>query len=777
MAKNLPIRLFKKRDNDKLLNNLPGGSATGNRFRLQGAALTGRAATFRSYFGGVNERLLTKKQQNVFLPIVVKLILNEDALAKSYRTDIGKLFNNNKKINIIGLIGEDQLLVKIDNESDLEYVLGKIRDEESNAIGISAIEKAEDFRPIIDNGDITGDVKVKLINYGDPKLNSLAEADFVNLCSQMDVSCRRLNYADDLIIYKVSGLQTMGLTNFSDSDSIFSVTKVPSFTLTKSGITSTGTVDIKVPDSETDYHEIGVFDEGISEIKHLKDWKSGSYVAFGPGEYDNSHGTFIAGIINYGDELEGKRWTGTKPFKITEAVIYPNAAFGYIDEPMMIDFMREAITKFPKVKVWNFSIGNQTVVNDNQYSDFASFLDELQDKHNVLIIKAAGNCDNFLNAVPVARITEASESIRTLVVGSLAHQKSVYDLAEIDHPSPFSMEGPGTAGVIKPDLAHYGGNAGIKNGRLSFSGVKSFLPDGILGEAVGTSYACPRVTALAAELAGSLKDEFNPLLVKALLVHSAKHPENYEALFDERVSKVGFGLPTTINDILFNDPDEVTLILMDSVDKGSHIKIMDFPFPASLVENGYFYGQVKITLVTSPYIASGQGAEYIQSDIDVSFGSYKKKIEVKDNKLNRNPIDIEDAQNLLLSSLYSTPLQRSATAEFKAERFLKSYKNGHRDQFIPLKKWCIDLEELTNGHKLHNLPEDRLWFLKLEAGYRSNYDLRVKDSKKISQDFALIVTIKDTRKKGKIYNEVGALLNQFNFVHEDIKIDERIVVK
>ena len=777
MAKTLPVRLFKRRDNDKLLNNIPAGSADGNKFKLQGSALAVRAAVFRNYFGGVSAKLSQKRSENSFLPVIVKLTLNEDALAKSYRGNIGKLFNYSKKINIIGLIGEDQLLIKVENAGDIDHILNRISEEEANAIGISAIEKAEDFRPLLDTEDVSGDLKVKLINYGDPKLNEMAEAEFVNLCIRMQVKCKRLNYTNDLIIYKVSGLSPMGLTNFSESDSIFSISKVPSFSLTTSGINAAGTVAVKAPEKETEYYEIGVFDEAISEITHLKDWKSGSYIPFLTHEYNSSHGTFIAGIINYGDELEGKAWTGTKPLKITEAVIYPNSAFGFIDEPMMTDFMREAIIKFPTVKVWNFSIGNQTAISDDQYSDFASFLDELQDKHNVLIVKAAGNCHNFLRAAPVSRITEASESIRTLVIGSLAHKKSVYDFAAIDHPSPFSMEGPGTAGVIKPDLVHYGGNAGIKNGGLSFSGVKSFLPDGTIGESVGTSYACPRVAALAAELAGSLKSEFDPLLIKALLVHSAKHPENYEELFDTRLDKVGFGLPANINDMLFNDPDEVTLILLDSVDKGSHIKIMDFPFPPSMVADGLFYGQVKITLVTAPVIASGQGAEYIQSDIEVSFGSYQKKKAVVDSKVNRNPIDIEDPQNLLLGSLYSNPRQKAATAGFKAERFLKSYKSGHRDQFIPVKKWCVDLDELINGTRLHNLAADRLWFLKLEGAYRNNYDLRMKDNKAPGQKFALIVTIKDTRKKGKIYNEVGTLLNRYNFVHENIKIDERIIVK
>ena len=236
-------------------------------------------------------------------------------------------------------------------------------------------------------------------------------------------------------------------------------------------------------------------------------------------------------------------------------------------------------------------------------------------------------------------------------------------------------------------------------------------------------------------------------------------------------------MPTKIGDILFNDPNEVTLILMDAVDKGSHIKIMDFPFPTSLVENGYYYGQITITLVTVPDVDSGQGAEYIQSDIDIALGTYAKKIEVKDNKLNRNPIDTEDFENLLLPSLYSSRKQKAATPTFKSERFLKGYNNGHTKQFVPIKKWCIDLAELQERHIKNSLPQERFWSLKIEAAFRNNFELRIKDGRNTSQEFALIVTVKDTKGKSQVYDEVSNLLNQFNFIHENIQVDERVIIK
>ncbi len=779
MAKNLPIKLFKKRDNDKLLNYLPGGGPEGKKFKLQGEELSKRVSYFQGYFNDIGTKIMRKVENENHLPTIIKLRINDDALAKSYRSEIGRIFNSAKKVNIIGFVGENHLLVKIEDSSDLENIAQKIEDTDRNLLGISAIEEADEFKPIIDVEDgVDSDLKVRLINYGDYKLNEIAERSFQQLCNQVGATYEKLNYTNDLILYRVSKIKAQELTNFNESESIFSISKIPVIKLTTTDFVEEGKIEIKKPEEGVDYFKIGVFDEGISDIEHLKEWKGGSFVAFGEDEYDKSHGTFIAGIINYGDELEGKDWTGTKPFKITEAVIYPNAKFGYIDEPMMVNFMRQAIIKHPEIKVWNFSIGNETPINDTQYSDFAKFLDALQDEYNILIVKAAGNCKNFLRTAPRGRITEASESIRTLVIGSIAHEKGEYDFSHINHPSPFSMVGPGIADVVKPDLVHYGGNAGLKEGKLTVTGVKSFTHDGKISRAVGTSYSAPRVAALAAELAGSLKEEFDPLLIKALLIHSSKHPEEFDSLLEDRLNQIGFGVPSKISDIIFNDPNEVTLILKDSLDKGSFIKIMDFPFPPSLVEDGHFYGQIKITLVTAPHIDSYQGIEYIQSDVDVAIGTYAEKYKVgEDNKINRNPIDISDAQNLLRQSLYSSPKQKSATSAFKAERLLKSYKDGYRDQFVPVKKWCIDLEELTDGHKKTLLSQDRNWFLKMAASYRNNYELKMKDSKDISQEFALIITIRDTKGRGKVYDEVSNLLNQYNFYHENIKIDERVNIK
>ena len=144
MKKNLPIKLFKKRNNDKALNNLPviKKDEIGVRFRLEGEELEARVSHFNRYFEGVRSRVQHKVDNNIYLPTVIKLRLNNDALSKTYRSEIGKIFNRGKKINLIGMASENELLVKIDDLNDLNEIENRIKDTTKNIVGISVVEEA-----------------------------------------------------------------------------------------------------------------------------------------------------------------------------------------------------------------------------------------------------------------------------------------------------------------------------------------------------------------------------------------------------------------------------------------------------------------------------------------------------------------------------------------------------------------------------------------------------------------------------------------------------------
>ena len=135
-----------------------------------------------------------------------------------------------------------------------------------------------------------------------------------------------------------------------------------------------------------------------------------------------------------------------------------------------------------------------------------------------------------------------------------------------NNPSPFSRIGPGPGYIIKPEVSHYGGNAGTDaKGELTVTGVKSFSPKGNITGAAGTSFSTPRIASLATGLYQELDEDFDSLLLKGLIIHSASYSENLRIPVPERTKQLGFGVPKKVSDIIYNDPYEATLILRETI--------------------------------------------------------------------------------------------------------------------------------------------------------------------------------------------------------------------
>jgi hypothetical protein len=415
-------------------------------------------------------------------------------------------------------------------------------------------------------------------------------------------------------------------------------------------------------------------------------------------------------------------------------------------------------------------------VSDTKFSDLAIALDSLQEKYNILICKSAGNCINFISGRPKGRIHEGADSVRSLVVGSVAQAKGTDDLAEVDNPSPFSRIGPGPEFIIKPEVSHYGGNAGVnQNGELVTTGIKSFSANGELGRSVGTSFSTPRISSLATGLYQELDEDFDPLLLKGLIVHSASYSGNLQIPVTERTKQLGFGVPDNVSQILYNDPYEATLILRDTLSKGEYIDIMDFPMPKSLVRDGYYTGQIIATLIYDPILDPTQGIEYCQSNVDIKFGSYDAKTERDVRKRNiLNPVGREGTKNLFRENLYSKKIVRDSQSDFAIrERLLIQYA----DKYYPVKKYAVDLSEMTETNRLRFLTPNKQWYLYLRGLFREHIEQRaILDRTIPSQDVCLIITIRDPERMINVYDEVTQGLDAFNFWHSNIKISGDISV-
>ena len=768
----LPIKFFAKRKIDEM-HVEPGGGDSLPTFVLSGKKLEERAFSLSSSLNNFKQDILRKKQNNSSIPFVFKVKVNKNALAKSHRKEISDLLKN-KKDNIIGITHGDELIVKIEDEMELSEISAKLQKYDDNQHAISCIEEFNAYKPQIKlcEDDKPTSYKVKLLNFQDYEENKSIQKQFEQYISENKIEYKKTKYTENLIIYNIKNATADSFENISRNnvdlyDAILSIVPMPNYYVVSDIEECDISLDNIEPEENKKYITVGLLDSGIEKIPQYTSWLDAEKYSPFPEEYVNkTHGTFVTGIILFGDKLENKNWTGAHGFKIFDATVIPDEKKEKIYEDDLINNIREAIEmKYQEISIWNLSVSIPIEIDNDNFSDFGIALDELQSQYNILICKSAGNCTNFKKNLPKGKIVHGADSIRSLVVGSVAHEKNINDESDIDQPSPFTRIGPGPAFIIKPDIVHYGGNAN----KETYTGVKTFDTNGNIIKTIGTSFATPRITSLAAEIYQELNEDFDPLLLKALIIHSANYPSNIDMSQQDKINQLGFGKPKSVNDIIFNYPNEATLILRDNLAKGEYINIMDFPMPKELVNNGFYTGQITVTLVTDPILDSSQDNEYCQSEIDVKLGTYSRKIQRDTSKRHiLNELGRDESQNILLERLDSTRIRKNNNSDFaNKERMLIQY----RDKYHPVKKYAVDLSEMTEANKNRFLLQDRQWFLNIEGIYRSFIEDKAKrESFDLNQEFCLIITIKDPENNINVYDKVTQRLNEFNFLHSNIKL-------
>lgn len=168
-------------------------------------------------------------------------------------------------------------------------------------------------------------------------------------------------------------------------------------------------------------------------------------------------------------------------------------------------------------------------------------------------------------AESACRVANPSQSLQALTVGSVAYcafEETGWRSLASDNgqPSAFSRAQLGIWDSIKPEVVEFGGDSLVSGGnpptvdtptvgrdcypellRSTMHGGPAFDRD-----EVGTSYAAPKVTRIAARLQSIPPDE-SCLLYRALIVQSARWPEWSTGLRAEDqaslLRRIGFGIP------------------------------------------------------------------------------------------------------------------------------------------------------------------------------------------------------------------------------------------
>ncbi len=771
--KNLPIQIVNTRGEQDLFWKEGMGDNKLPKWATQ-ATVTAHANVMSGTFSAV-DRCFDEREEGA-LPVLMVASLDEKATnRKSFRANVRAVFDRKNTRNVLGKESQRGLLVKVDNRDDLRAIRRRVEDagqgkgSKDRLCGVAVVEELQLFHPFVEEGLDGGKLKVQLVDYHNERLNAKSDELLQEYGVHNNVAIRKLDYAKGLRLYAVDNATPDVVAAMATMDSVISVKRMPYFELTISPEPYNTNLEVKSPDPDESYPHVGLLDSGVEPIPHLAPWLDGeeqNIADLAEEDIFHRHGTSVAGIINYGDELQGERWTGTIPSLITSCVVNTDEDAVRISEEEMVEHIKTAIAQNPDVKVWNLSQGSTIEVKDDEFSDFAVAIDELQKEYQVLICKSAGNVrPERPNSL---RITQGADSVMSLVVGSIAHVKVTPEDAEVGKRSLFSRVGLGPSGITKPDLVHYGGNRS--------TGIYSFSEVGYQTNVFrGTSHSTPRVTALASNIAFGLKRQFDPLMVRALLIHSAGYQNLEEMENDEVRAELGFGKPAVLDDILFNDFDEFTMVL-EAQFADRDYQIQEIPFPEELVgEDGFFEGEVTVTVVTEPVLRGGERGEYCQSDVDVLLQTYDRTGyyvlgAYGTPKSYRNAERLENAENVLTKGRYST---HSFNSPEMSERTMI-----WGDDYLPVKKYHVNLSQMTPAQKAKCLSADRKWGMSIKASYR---DATISDREAgVPLDnvrAVVILTIRDPQRRGVVYDRCIAKLDAHNFVHNAISVRQQVNVR
>jgi len=286
------------------------------------------------------------------------------------------------------------------------------------------------------------------------------------------------------------------------------------------------------------------------------------------------HGTRVAGAVLYGETIP-RNGSPQLPFWIQNARVLneQNSMPVELFPPAAVRAAVERFHRGPRqTRIFNHSINAVGYCRSRYMSAWAAEIDALCAAYDVLIVQSAGNLpengvgpylgvkDHLLAGrdYPAylyeasTRISNPGQSLQALTVGSVAYgfiEAGPWRTfaTEQAHPSAFSRSGFGIWDIIKPEVVEYGGD-GIRTGNnppdVQIGGrIAGACPELVRStmfppgpafdrDQVGTSFAAPKVTRIAAQLQASFPDE-PAILYRALLVQSARWPEWAEALLTE----------------------------------------------------------------------------------------------------------------------------------------------------------------------------------------------------------------------------------------------------
>jgi serine protease AprX len=762
----LPIKVIMPKQGVE--RKVPGGGPPPMPFRPVDARYRSRLSNQVSALRNV---VIPQSRRVGVVPVRVKLI--PKAVAKSHRPE--HLFSPDS-CPIVGGGRLGELFVKA-TPTGLERLSEMIENDRSDRVvkELSCIETIEPVTPAYRRGGMDAkDVlrrsprgehgfiaRVRLFNFGmDSDQPSLVE-DFEDSCRKRDIRVSADGYSRSSFTYGIECRNFEDIEAISGVIGVRSITHMPLIRTIRPRMLNPKPLP-KLPvreDTVGDFPVVVVVDSGVSdEIPGLASWVVGrdSYVA---PEYRNTdHGSFVAGLLCWGSELNPTvAGIDGNACGIFDLQVIPNSdpakgeTLALLESEFLVSLDAALQEHANKYKVWNLSLGTDTVCSLDEFSALAEELDNLQEKYEVSFVISAGNYDTpplldfprTAAQLDVGRITTPADSVLGITVGAVSHVDYKKDGPKEHHPSAFSRHGAGPNYVIKPDLVHYGGSCSTDMAHMS--GIRSVNGSGS-AENLGTSFAAPLVSRTLAQIYHQITPTPSPVLARALMTHHARDPRTRNRVPDTDENFFGFGLPSPVPYCLECTRHTSTLVFDDVLRPGYFLEWNDFPYPPSLCRGGKYFGEIWMTVAFRPARGARWGTEYCETHIDAHLGVYR-------------------GQKSRSTGIVSTKFVGLVPPEHKnVGRLYESYQVEKLRKWAPVRTYYGNLGE--KGER-----GDR-WRLKVQLLTRHG----IEDEEAFKpQPFSLIITISDPENKVRVYDEMAQIVrNRFQAQNLTLRTTVRI---
>jgi serine protease AprX len=747
---------------------VPGGGPPPKPFRPVDSRYRGRLS---SQVHAIRAAIVPQIRTAGAAPVRVKLL--SKASAKSHRPE--HLFSP-QSCPIVGGGSLGELFVKATPEG-LDRLTEIIETNESDRMTkeLSCVETIEPVTPAyrrfgLDPKDLLRRsprgrhgfiTRVGLFNFGPDDAQPRLVEDFLSACKRRDIAVRTKGYSN--FTYEIECRNVEDVDALSRVVGVRSIMPMPLIRTIRPRMVNTKPLPAlpNADDVTGDFPVVVVVDSGVGDqIPDLESWVVGRDSSVAPEYRNTDHGTFVAGLICWGGQLNPTiAGLDSNPCGIFDLQVMPNddPAKGDVTELLESEFLitLEAALKehANAYRVWNISLGTDEICSLDRFSKLAEELDNLQEKYQVSFVISAGNYETVPlldyprtgSQLQAGRITTPADSVLGITVGAVSHVDYKKNGPKEHHPSAFSRHGAGPNYVIKPDLVHYGGSCSTDLSHIA--GVRSVNGAGS-AENLGTSFAAPLVARTLAQIYHQVTPTPSPVLARGLLTHHARDPRTSLRVPDGDENFFGFGLPSPVPYCLECTPHTSTLVFEDVLRPGYFLEWDDFPYPPSLRRDGKYFGEIWMTVAFAPARGERWGTEYCETHIDAHFGVYRAQKSRETGLVKPKPIFVG-----LVPPEHKNP-----------GVLYESYQVEKLRKWAPVRTYYGDLGE--NGER-----GDR-WRLKLQLLTRHG----IEDEEAFKpQPFSLIITISDPLKKARVYDEMSQIVrNRFQSQNLTVRAAARV---